>query len=499
MSASTGVVFPRIDGERRTGVTGRAILADALRPVDPIGAAAVERETQWRVNYPQHFRQVVEASLLSDGAAVTIAEAGLASLRDRMVWCPPGAADSGDLPLSEGVSADEPPLETEYVRGEGEPETELTLPYKGERLRGDEIRRRLEAWAVAGAIEPSVGDAIGLVLDNPEWLRLPGRTAVLIGAGAEMSPMRSLLRWGADVAAVDLPDAARWEALLTEMYPLAGSLRFPSRGDATDIAGRAGADVLHELGAVAQWVDGLDSSLVLAGHVYADGADHVRLVTAVDVLDQHVYARRPDTALVSIGTPTDVYAVPPEAVAASISEYEASRSRRVIGPPLRVLSGGRLLARAYAPGGDPSAPGINDSIVPQQGPNYLLAKRIQRWRATADRAKGRRVSFHVAPPSRTRSVVRNRLFAAAYAGAGRFGVEVFDPATAATLMAALLVHDLYADEPLGAPRGGDAGQSSVPAWQAEAYAAVHGGLWRIPYEPRSVLGLAAVTGLAVRR
>lgn len=495
MRASSGVVFPAVEGERRTGVTGRAVLADALRAVDPVGAGAVERETQWRAHYPRHFRQVVEASLLEGepASAVTIAEAGLASVRERMVWA--RGDDTPDQALAAGLAdSSSGPLESVYVRGTGEPETELSLPYRGERLRGDAIRRRLDAWALGGVIEPSVGDAIGRVLANPDWLRLPGRTAVLVGAGAEMSPLVSLLRWGADVAAIDLPGESRWEAILGSAHELAGSLRYPTRGDAPDFAARAGADVLHDLGAVTRWVGDLDSSLVIAGHAYADGADHVRLVTAVDVLDQHVYAQRPDTALVAIGTPTDVYAVPPEAVAASVAAYEASRSRRLIGAPLRMVSGGRLLARAYAPGGDPGAPGINDSIVPQQGPNYLLAKRIQRWRATADRAKGRRVSFHVAPPSRTRSVVRNRLFAAAYAGAGRFGVEVFEPSTAATLMAALLVHDLYADEPLGPPRG----ERGTAPWQAEAYAAVHGGLWRIPYEPRSALGLAAITGLAVR-
>ena len=35
-------------------------------------------------------------------------------------------------------------------------------------------------------------------------------------------------------------------------------------------------------------------------------------------------------------------------------------------------------------------------------------------------------------------------------------------------------------------------------YQDEAYAAVHGGLWRLPYAPRSVLGLAALVG-ATRR
>ncbi len=90
------------------------------------------------------------------------------------------------------------------------------------------------------------------------------------------------------------------------------------------------------------------------------------------------------------------------------------------------MSGGRLLRRQYVPG---VAPGVNDSLVPQQGPNYALAKRLQRWRAAVAREAGTTVSLNVAPPTRTRSVVKNRALAAAYAGAHRFGVEVFEPAT----------------------------------------------------------------------
>jgi hypothetical protein len=85
-------------------------------------------------------------------------------------------------------------------------------------------------------------------------------------------------------------------------------------------------------------------------------------------------------------------------------------------------------------------------------------------------------------------VVKNRALAAAYAGAHRFGVEVFEPATSNVLMAALLVHDLRRPRP-----GAD-----LP-WQDEAYAAVHGGLWRTAYAPRSVLGFALVLGALRRR
>jgi hypothetical protein len=96
--------------------------------------------------------------------------------------------------------------------------------------------------------------------------------------------------------------------------------------------------------------------------------------------------------------------------------------------------------------------------------------------------------MNVAPPTRTRSVTRNRVLAAAYAGAHRFGVEVFDPATTKVLMAALLVYDLHA--------GG--GPPQPHPWQDEARAAAHGGLWRMAYTPRSALGLAALLGYGTR-
>ena len=43
----------------------------------------------------------------------------------------------------------------------------------------------------------------------------------------------------------------------------------------------------------------------------------------------------------------------------------------------------------------------------------------------------------LAPPSRTRSGVKNRALAAVYAGAYRFGVEVFEAPPARSSMAAL--------------------------------------------------------------
>ncbi len=480
-----GVVFPRDgQGRRSTTALGRAVVADALRPVDVAGARSAEQETSWRSDYLVHFRRLVEAGIDGD-AAVTIAEAGLASLRSRMVV----RAGETETPLARWTSGETRPTAVELT-GTAEPETGLSVPFHGRRLQGDELRRQIDAWIGAGVMEPSVADAIAAVLQHPEWLRLPGRTVAVLGAGAEMGPLVPLLRWGARVAAVDLPRPAIWTRVLDEARRRAGRLLVPIQDGGDEATPTtAGVDLLAEAPTIAAWLAevGAGTQLVLGNYVYADGATNVRVATAVDVLSTQLLHERPDTALAFLATPTDVFAVPADAVRAANDAYEhRSRTAKILGRPLRTLSGGRLLRRAYVAGADP---GINDSLIPQQGPNYALAKRLQRWRATSARHAGALVSLNVAPPTRTRSVVKNRALAAAYAGAHRFGVEVFEPATSNVLMAALLVHDLHT--------GG--GPSHPQPWQDEAYAAVHGGLWRTAHAPRSILGMAALFGWGAAR
>jgi hypothetical protein len=480
-----GVVFPAgPDGRRSTAAVGRAVVADALRPVDPTGARAAEQETNWRTGYLPHLRRTVDAGLASREAALAIAGAGLDSLHARM------RVASGDGEAGLGSLQTAPParrLRTEQVTGTAEPERELTLPYRGQRLRGDDLFRRLDAWVADGVVEPSCAEAVRTVAAHPEWLALPGTTVAVLGAGAEMGPLTALLRWGASVAGVDLPRPALWQRVLDTAHRGAGTLLVPVAEDAGDLPARAGADLVAEVPAVADWLGNLPGAPVLGNYVYADGATNVRVSMAVDALTLRLQARHPDLALAFLATPTDVFVVPGEAVAASVAAYAGrSRTAKLLGRPLRTLSAGRLLQRAYLPGADP---GISDSLVPQQGPNYALAKRLQRWRASVARDGGATVSMNVAPPTRTRSVVKNRALAAAYAGAHRFGVEVFEPATSNVLMAALLVHDLHT--------GG--GPVHDQPWQDEAHAAAHGGLWRSPYAPRSALGLAAVLGLGAAR
>jgi hypothetical protein len=485
---SQGVVFPEVDGVRSTSALGRGVVADALRAVDPVGARGAGDDTNWRRGYLVHFRRLVEAGLLSRDAALTIARDGLASLHARMRFVGPDGEVPVDHAVDEviGTSAGEP-LRTVTVTGSAAPQRDLTLPYRGERLRGDALLRQLDTWVERGIIESSCAEAVRLVAANPEWLDLSGTRVVVLGAGAEMGPLTALLRWGAEVVAVDLPRPEVWQRVLATAHRHGGTLRVPvsSDGSEADLDRRAGADVLHDLPRVAEWLAGLDGPMVLGNYVYADGATHVRVAMAVDALGTHLTARRSDVSLAFLATPTDVFAVPAAAVAEATRRYAQAGGVGRVRRPLRLLSAGRLLARNYAPDADP---GINDSLVPQQGPNYALAKRLQRWRATVARDAGIPVSLRIAPATRTRSVVRNRLLAAAYSGAHRFGIEVFQPATSNTLMAAVLVHDLMTRP----------GPAAHP-WQDEAHAAAHGGLWRQPYAPRSVLGIAVLLGLGGAR
>ncbi len=492
--AASGVVFPlSADGRRSTSALGRAVVADALRPVEPAGAAGAEQEANWRSGYLIHFRRLVEAGLASPAAALSIAQAGLGSVHARMRVAWPGAAETGlDALLPAPAQAR---FATVSVPGAGPPETGFSLPYQGGQLRGDALVRQLETWVDSGIIEASCADAVQKVAAHPEWLRLPGQTVVALGAGAEVGPLAPLLAWGARVAAIDLPSPPVWERVLQMARRGAGTLLVPVRqeagetpagGDGQAISHRAGLNLVCQVPDAAGWLAGLDGPLVLGNYVYADGAANVAVCAAADALTARLQAERGELALAFLATPTDVYAVPADAVAQSARAY-ATRSRvaKLAGPPLRMASRGRLLRPAYPPGADP---GINDSLVSQQGPNYALAKRLQRWRATAARQAGGTVSLNVAPPTRTRSVMKNRALAAAYAGAHRFGAQVFEPATTRVLMAALLVHDLHNAAPV-----------HPHPWQDEAYAAAHGGLWRIAYAPRSALVLAALIGYAAAR
>ena len=488
-SPSSGVVFPTgEDGRRSTTATGRAVWADAVRDVDPSLAGRIDGAGDWRTAYVPHVVAVTAAGTRSPETAVAVARAGLASLRERMRFERSGASTS--VPSAVAAVASGTSFGTTVVAGEGEPVGELVVPYRGQQLSGDDLLRQLDDWVAAGTVEPSCAQALRRVVATPEWLDLRDRSFALLGAAAELGPVAPLLSWGATVAAVDLPVTRLQERLMTAAQEGAGTLLLPV-GD----GGRTGADLLVQTPEVARWLleQAPDLPLTVGSYAYADGARHVQVAVASDAVVEHLLTARPGTSYAELATPTDAYAVPQDVVQDARGKWAARGWLGRLQAPVRTLSRGALYAPAYpetVARADGSEVGIADALVPQQGPNYSLAKRLQRWRAVAAHADGTVVSANVAPATSTRSVTSNRVLAAAYAGARTFGVEVFPPSTSRVLMAALLVHDLRT--------GGVETDHPDDVFAAQA---AHGGLWRLGYDLRSVIGIAAVRGLpaAVRR
>ena len=476
-----GVLFPlEADGRRSTASTGRAVWADAVRGVDDTLGARIGRVGDWRKDYVDLVVAHTAAATRTPAAAVQVARQGLASLGERMRFERDGAVTSVRDAVADGKQL----LHPLTVRGEGERVRELVLPYRGQALSGDARRRQLDAWVERGTVEPSCGAALHRVLDEPGWLDLSDRAFALLGAGAEMGPLEPLSQWGAHVVAVDVAKARVWDRVIATARAGSGTLTAPETRP-----GHPGVDLLTETPEVGAFLcaaaDGLP--LTIGSYAYADGARHVQVVHASDALVELLLRERPGTGYAELATPTDAFAVPLEVVEDSRRRWSGRGWKAPAQAPARLVARGALYAPAYGTvieRADGRRVGIADVLVPQQGPNYALAKRVQRWRATAAQADGHPVSANVAPATRTRSVTKNRLLAAAYTGAGRFGVEVFAPQTSRVLMAALLVHDLRA----GAP---------APAHPDDLFAAqaAHGGLWRAAYVPRSVLGIAAVLGL----
>lgn len=472
-ASAEGVGFPETEGSRSTTATGRAIFADSARAVDAGLAQRIESSSNWRSDYVSLVCELTEACGVEPQSSLAISEAGLASMRERMVFEREGHTVGLEQALSTNGGAH---FEAREIHGTRAPVTELRVPYHGRELRGRDLEKQLESWVRNRVVEPSFARAIEQVMKHPDWLALPGRRVALIGAGAEMAPLEPLSSWGADVIAIDLPVKKIWDRITDTIHQGAGRATIPLARDGTP-----GIDVSQSLPETRIWLEetaGVDQ-LVLGMYAYADGGAHVCVSAAVDALATDLLARRHGTALAYLATPTDAFVVPDEVVADARAAYARRGLRRVAQAPLRALTGGRLFAPAY-----PGKSTVADVLVGQQGPNYALAKRIQRWRGIVASVNGCPVSFNVAPATLTRSVTRNRVLAAAYAGASRFGIEIFAPATSRVLMAALLVHDL------NEPRA----ENHNPEMLFSDSAA-HGGLWRAAYQPRSVLGVAALTGL----
>lgn len=484
----TGVVFREIEGRRSSQTVGKRVFADAARNVDASLAERIERESNWRKNYLGYVRALIEAGAASSKDALRIASDGLASLHDNLVFL----RDGQEMPIDEAYSSlREPAFTTATLKGSKKGETDLVVPLRDDLLSKDALRYQVDRWETDHVIEPSCAEAVRKVIDNPDWLDLSDQTFALLGAASEMGPIEALSSWGATIIAVDVPRPGVWERIVNVALDGRGTVHAPisKGGAAADIKRSAGGDLLTQGPELRSWIGSFDGPMTLMDLVYSDGGTFVRLVGSIDGLATSLMEERNDLSLAYLGTPTDVYGVP-------ATTAKTARASARIGP-IRTAVRGVSIGKTYIPryasliqSEDGPEWGISDCLVPQQGPNYILAKNAQRWRACASREEGVAISANVAPATYTQSVVKNKLLKAAYGGANVYGVQIFSPGTSRALMAALLVHDLRNPDAKAQPK-----QTLAHPYELHANGAAHGGIWTMPFEPRSVLPLAVVRGM----
>ncbi len=497
-----GIQFPvDAQGKRASAAVGRGILAAALRVLDTQAADACLAERDWRHAYPVHLRRLVELQAAMPQATVASCRAGLDAAWNDLVFVRDGAA----MPLRQAMHDPQAPgLQTLHLRGSGDSApARWEVPYKGRRLSGDALARRIDAWLAGGIIEESNAQALHLARAHPEWFDLSDRHLVLLGAGSEAGPLGWLAGWRANIVAVDLARGPAWRKIAQRVRagngeliaPVAGTVR-PSGDTEQDVA-LAGCDMLTQTPEIAAWLTQLPQPLDLFSIAYLDGERHVRVSLAMDAIGAAACAADARCTRAWMATPTDIFAVP-QALAEDVMRAYADRGtvKRLAQAGLRAGSGGRSFAphiEGLVEADDGQRWGIVDCLVIEQGPNYALAKRLQQWRAIVARAAGQVASINVAPSTSTASVLSNPALAAGFRGAKAFDIEVFAPDTTNALMAALWVHDLRNPQ--------SSAQPSAPLahpLQLLVQGANHGGLWRVPYLPRSVLPFAALLGLMKR-
>lgn len=366
-------------------------------------------------------------------------------------------------------------FETGILEGKGEKKTKLTIPIGKKTLSQGGAVDLVKRWQGRGVIEADTGNILASMLQDNSWLKsLENKVFVLLGALSEMGPLQPLLDYGATVVAVDYSAGPVQERLFKQLEGRAGKLIVPLKPGTLQLnqsewAANAGADLLFDFPEVAEWLVGVcpEKEMIIGPYCYLDGERFIKIVSAMDGICQTVAKKRSTpTGIVCYATPTDCHMVTPEVVNAAKKQSHGG------------LAG--FFSMFSAKPSFPSADNVNgvpfvNCVVPEQGPNYILAKRMQTWRAMLARKNGQIVSLNVAPTTKTVSVMKNKIFAFTMAGMSSFEpMEPFETLTTKAVMSALLINDFC-----------NKNSKSNPATELDhplnilQTTSVHGGMYRV--------------------
>lgn len=454
--------------EGKTTQPAKEIWAAVARACgDETVATDILNEKNWRFGYIKHVVRVYEllGELELPDAVAKACQAGLSVSYDQFVF---RSSESEAQSLTDLVSSNSSSKNVksnskvefktrtiEVVSPSKSPEpVQITLPYRNKSLASSsEILTQVKVWADYGTCEPScVQDiAAGIKHANPKFFSDGKKCAVILGAGSELGPTKSLIKWGCPVIAVRTRKSAEWDKLekfvMEEGVPGSSKLFIPESGS------ERGADIMTETVDILKWIISVVEAekyedITVGMYTYLDGEAHVRVSLGCDIIQQglinHFSSSNVRVRLAYLGSNSCPVVVGREAVVAmGINRKESPFWMR--------MSWGQ-------------APGVSvcektgiqlvHGLSELQGPNYALAKTLQFLRAMVYQVSssssnnfqgGIPVSFNVAPACKTASVVGGKNVTLKHLMNGLELVkpnEAFDPETAATLMGLLLVRDM---------------------------------------------------------
>ncbi|KAL7567360.1 hypothetical protein ACA910_010256 [Epithemia clementina (nom. ined.)] len=497
--APLGLCWPVDDkGERSSTKVNQAILAAAVGAVNTNKAQAILRSRKWRFDYWKHLQALVEEQCASPEAALKIAQAGLDRAYELFEFVAPDGSTQSFKDTMAQPKDTKNPFYTMTIQGKSStPKVEqCQVPYKGDTLSGDKLKQQVQVWVDYGTIEPSAGRAIMQCVDHPEYIKetIAKQSFVLLGAGSAMGPLLVLLSLGATVVAIDLDRPPIWQRLISLVRNSQGTLIFPvnvkpeTLKTDEDICAHAGCNLFTQTPRIRDWLLEVQPGrpLTVGSYAYLNGALHVQVSLAMDAICRDLMEKRGSNniSLAYLCTPTDLHLIPKEAHDAALENYKEFQ-QKLYCALFQMIPGGKYLRKNALPpirtGDGKDELYLVNGVSVAQGPNYILAKRLQHWRAIIALYKGHLVSSNIAPSTSTLSVVQNRTFAWAYEGMPYFRpYEIFAPETSNAVMSAILLTDLNTQNAKALSVG------LVNPNQLFSTGAFHGGTWRCAYTIDSI-------------
>ncbi|CAD7933855.1 unnamed protein product [Amoebophrya sp. A120] len=438
-----GIDWPEECEGKTTGPAKLVWAACAEVGGSPELAKRIMKEKNWRFGYPAHIQEVAEL-LAKPDKAVPIAKQGLKNLREQLIF---RDKDLNCKSLEE-VARQPVPKKQDYfttkIAQAQERQTvpdqfRIPIPYQGANLANEALSTQLHSWANYGTCEP---DCILKITKAEQKLwALQNKWFVLLGAGSELGPLEPLLEAGANVIAIRTRRAKEWEKMeeFAKKTKHGGKLFIPVNKGLS----ASGADILAEPLEIRNWIleiltENSVSEVTIGMYTYLDAEAHVRVTLGCDLIMEGVQTEmlKRNQANVVRFAYLCTNSMPLPIGKEAFESIEVNRGAA----PLAVRA-------SRCPGNNVSEIVEDDMylyhcIFEAQGPNYILAKFAQLWRAVVA-TQTSPVSLNVAPACYTVSVTHaptmKYLLNAMHLLAPQ---EAFQPETARSLMFHLLAFDV---------------------------------------------------------